>query len=146
LGWAVAESMIIHFSSAGWDELEQWMDAHAARVDHRRWNYPVAFEPLMFAYEYADHRGEFEPEDMDRLCGLLGGYPTAALCFQLRRGLGDHSCDSAAALTAEVLRSFAGVADDTFADGGEGYWSLAELEDGIAKAHGRFLDCYRTGR
>jgi hypothetical protein len=140
----VAECVIVHFVSPGWDELEPWLDARAARVDYRRWNYPEPFEPLLFAYEYADHRREFEPEDLERLCGLLGGYPSAALCLQLRRRHGERSCDAAAALTAESLRAFGGVADDTFANGGVGYWSLAELAAGTARPHGRFLDCYRA--
>jgi hypothetical protein len=127
--------MIVHFASAGWDALEPWLDAR-----------PELSEQLLYAFEYADHRVEFEPDDLERLCRLLGGYPAAAVCLQLRRSLGDRSCDAAAGLTVDLLRAFAGVADDTFADGDEGYWSLPDLEAGVVRRHGRFLDCYRTGR
>jgi hypothetical protein len=142
----VADSLIVHFSSVGWGKLELWIDAQANRIGARRWNYPDPSEPLLFIYEYADHLNEYESDELDRLCDLLGGFPSAAVCLQLRRRDGVSACDAAARLTAELLRAFAGVADDTFANEGSGYWLLADLDVGAVRSHGRFLDCYRTGR
>jgi hypothetical protein len=140
----VAESIIIHFATTDWNQLGSWLDARAVHIDHRRWNYPEPFDPLLYAYEYAEHQTEIDSGDLDRLIRLLGGYPTAALCLQLRSVHGDRSCDVAAQLAEDLLREFGGIADDTFAHDGAAYWSLSDLEAGAIRQHGRFLDCYRN--
>lgn len=140
----MAESIIIHFAMAGWDEIGTWLDTRAVYVDHRQWNYPEPFDPLLLVYEVGAHRSEFDPDDLDRLIQLLGGHPTAALCLQLRRVHGDASCDAAAGLTMKLLTEFHSVADDCFANDGAAFWALADLEAASVRSHGRFLDCYRN--
>jgi hypothetical protein len=140
----MSESIILHFAKSRWDEIVPWLDEHAVLVDDRRWNYPEPFDPLLYAYAYDDHRSEFGPDDLGRLIRLLGSYPASALCLQLRSIHGDASCDAAAGLAIELLREFDGIADDTFAHDGAGYWLLADLEAGSIRQHGRFLDCYRS--
>ena len=138
----MANCTIVHFVSATWDDLTPWFDQRAARVEPRRWNFPEPLDPLLFVEAYEDHRAEFEPEDLGRLRQLLGGELSCAVGLQLRSVKGNHSCEAAIDLTRRLLREFSGVADDTFA---EDYWTLAEIEAGVVKPYGRFLDYYRQG-
>jgi hypothetical protein len=139
----MAESIILHFAMAGWDQIGPWLDARAMPVDHRSWNYPEPYDPVLLVYEVGVHSSEFDPEDLDLLVHLLGRHPTAAVCLQLRRAHGDRSCDAAEELAIALLGEFDGIADDTFARDGAAYWSLDDLRAATVRQHGRFLDCYR---
>ena len=137
----MAESIIIHFSSAAWDELVPWIEQRAISTSGRRYHYPDPNYVLLL-YEYRDHRGEFEPEDLDRLCARLGGFPSSALCLEMRGSRSKEACEAAAELSVALLRLFDGLADDTL---GNGYWSLDEIESGSVRPNGRYLDPYRVG-
>lgn len=139
----MAESIFIHFATATWDDLAPWLDQRAVRSGDRLWHYPASDYTLLL-YEYPDLQAEHEPEDLERLRARLGRLPSLSLCLELRRSRGDQACDAAAALAADLLRAFPGLADDD--TGGGEYWSLADLEADVQGAGGRFLDCYRVSQ
>lgn len=134
----MAESVSVHFEMAGWDDLVPWLDARAVRTQERQWSYP-ALDYLLLLYEYSDHRIEYARDELEQMCGLLGGFPSAALCLELRRSRGNLACDAAASLALELLEQFRGIADDE-----ERFWTLADLLSGLRRPHGRFLDRLRT--
>lgn len=123
----MAESMTAHFTTATYGEVSRWLDYRAAGSDGH-WAFPAS-DYLVLVYEYADHRSEFEPEELERLCKLLGGFPASGLCLELRRSKGRSAHDAAAALATDLLREFPGAVQDI---NGEVYWSLADLEAGAA--------------
>ena len=139
----MAESIIVHFSTASWSEVSSWLDSHAVRLDNSAWGYPEAIDPMLFLYNYDDYMNEYEFQDLIYLWDLLGIYPSSALCLQMRRSKGNNSCDSAVVLARNLLEVFDGVADDTYGNNGENYWTLDELRAGVVKAHGSFLECYQ---
>jgi len=47
--------------------------------------------------------------------------------------------DDAATVARELLRRLDGVVDDTYSE----LWRLSDIEAGVVKRDGRFLDCYR---
>jgi hypothetical protein len=125
--------MIVHFASANWSDIASRLDKLVARSGIDYGGEPCWVcrpeDYLVLLYEYADHTNEFEPEDLQRLCALLGGHPSSAVCLELRRSKGRAAHDTASALAADLLRDFAGVVEDIC---GEVYWSLADLDAGMA--------------
>ena len=80
-------------------------------------------------YPLGDHLAEYDPVEIERLCGVLGRFPSCTFIFALSRSKGRTAHDAAVALAAELLREFDGVLEDT---SGHALWSLADLEAGRA--------------
>ncbi len=118
--------MIVHFVTARHRDVARWLDRRAAGINGN-WSFPAGSEYLVLAYEYADHRTEFESTELKRLCGLLGRFPASGLCLELRRSKGRAAHDTAVKLAADLVREFAGVVQDI---SGEVFRSLADLEAG----------------
>jgi hypothetical protein len=134
VGATVAESIIVHFASANWSDIACQLDRLAARSSRDYgggacWQAPNSGDYMVLLYEYADHVAEFEADQLRRLHELLGGPPSSAACLELRRSSGRAAYDVATALATELLREFAGLVQDI---GGDEYWSLADLESGVA--------------
>ena len=125
----MAESLIVHFATATQRDVSDWLNRISARTKGN-WAFPSNGEYLVLAYEYNDYLSEFEPDDLERLCRLLGGLPTVGLCLEIRRSKGRAAHDHAVELAKKLLSDFAGVVQDIR---GEEYWSLSDLVDGAAE-------------
>jgi hypothetical protein len=135
----VAESLIVHFVSANWNDVARHLDQKAVRSDRDYgglacWALPNPNDYLVLIYEYQDHLAEFEPDELRRLYELLGGHPSSAVCLELRRSRGRVAYDLASALAADLLRHFSGLVQDI---SGDVYWWLQDLEGGVANRAAR---------
>jgi len=138
----MAENFFIHFATATWDELVPWLDQRTFRNGSRlSWSYPGDCYAVLL-YEYPDLELEYETVELERLEMKLGRMPSLSLCLELRRSLGSQACDVAGELTRDLLKTFAGVADDGWGD--DPFWMLAELDGESFSSRGCFLDCYRS--
>jgi hypothetical protein len=90
-------------------------------------------------YPYDDLINEYEDGEVDRLVAALGCLPSSTLCIELRRSCGGRACDVAEELSVLFLEQFPGVVDDLYSE----CWTLAEIQRGLEKSSGAFLDCYR---
>lgn len=144
----MAESISIHFKTATWDELRPFVNSIAFwYAETSVWFYPKisedeeAFNEDNIEVRLYDHDSiinEYEDEEIDKLVEALGDFPSSTLTIELRRSKGKQACDAAADVTAQVLQHFEGVVDDGFE-----IWTPTEIEQGIEKEYGGFLQCYR---
>jgi hypothetical protein len=139
---SVAESIIIHFRTAHRTSFAAILDrlASRTRTGGEAWRYPAEEGCTLTIYPCDDHLlTEYDPEEIARVRGVLGGLPSDSLDVELRRSSGDRAVDDTVALAVELLRLFDGVVDDNYSE----LWTRDEIEAGTAKGDGRFLDCYR---
>ena len=140
----MAESIVLHFSSANWKELNEALSELATSSQTRGaklWRYPSDAENDVTAYEYDDILGEYEDGDRQRLIERLGSPPSASLCIELRGSKGKAAVESAAALAIELLKRFNGVVDDLWSE--PHLWNLSEIEQRVEKDGKSFLGHYR---
>jgi hypothetical protein len=140
----MAESMVIYFSRATWDEITAALNAVAEAGDGLLWYFPSNSDYSVTAYAYDEIFDEYAEDERDSIFGRLGGVPSATLCLELRRSKGDIACDAASSLTTQLLKRFAGLADTLFGPGGAQLWTLEEITSGAYKDGLRFLDEYRV--
>jgi hypothetical protein len=140
----MAESIVVHFSSASWKDLDLALFEIAKPGEGRQgksWLYPPGPDNDVVVYEYDDILNEYESVHLGRLVERLGGQPSASLCIELRRSKGQAAVDSAADLAALLLRKFPGVVDDL--DAIPELWTLTEIDQHVQKEGKGFLNCYR---
>jgi hypothetical protein len=142
----VAESIILHFCGPRQSDAEQAMEKLGTRLRPYAGEWCFAYPPAseegghaVLVYAYPDILEEYEPENLKQLIVELGGVPTASVAVELRRSRGAEAADAAAAVVRELLRRLGGIVDDTYSQ----FWHLAEIEAGVSKQDGRFLDCYK---
>jgi hypothetical protein len=135
----MAESIAIHFKRARWDELRPVLDSVASPVEPDRWHFPRQGEPCVWIDPCDDLLNEYEDQDLDRLFKFLDDFPSSTLCIQLRASQGNKACDCAMELVLLLLKQFEGIADDLLL----ACWTMDEINEGVTKDTGRFLDCYR---
>lgn len=140
----MAESVVIYFSRATWDEITTVLGSIALAGAGLLWYFPSHVDYRVTAYAYDDIFEEYADDALARIRGRLGGIPSATLCLELRRSKGEVACDAAADLTTQLLRCFAGVADP-LGEAGEGHqlWTLEEIASGAHQDGQAFLDEYR---
>ena len=139
----MAESIVLHFKNADWKILRPVLAAEAEEAGDcaadERWLYPDNDNASTILYEYDSVINEYEDSDVDILIDRLGEWPSATLCIELRRSVQKRACDDAERLSLLLLNLFEGIVDDTYSE----MWTRQEIEEGVHKKDGKFLDCYR---
>ncbi|HEX8830988.1 MAG TPA: hypothetical protein VF705_07480 [Longimicrobium sp.] len=137
----MAESFFLHFPARP-EEVEPALDAVATATGRAwEWTYPKnADEPTLVLYRYDEVLREYEPETLERILAALGGPPPCTVAAELRRAVQRRAADDADTLTRGLLQRLGGVVVDVL----DQCWTRAEIEHGVAKEGGRFMDEIRT--
>lgn len=144
----MSEDVSLHFRQAHWSEISATLDHLAPRHPERAtfpyrptdgWLYPEGLN-FVTLERYTDCQAEHEPENIEALHRLLGGPPSCSLGVNLRRQRLYDTCTIVEFLCCKLLRLFPGLVDDHIGN----FWVLEEIETGVTKTEGRFLDPYRT--
>lgn len=137
----MAESIIVHFARADRATVAYLLkqSACSSRGDHG-WEYPSGGAPTLLIGYYSDIGTEYDQADLHRLAASLGGAPVSSIAIELRRSAGSRAIDDAIGLSASLLSHAEGVVDDTYSE----IWTLDDIQHGVRKHDGGFLDCYRN--
>ena len=144
----MSEDVILYFREAHWLEISATLDHLAPRHPERAtlpyrpmdgWLYPEGLN-FVTLERYTDCQAEHEPENIEALHRLLGGPPSCSLGVNFRRQRLYDTCTIVQFLCCKLLRLFPSLVDDNLRN----LWALEEIETGVAKAEGKFLDSYRT--
>ncbi len=92
--------------------------------------------------QYSDLLIETEPEERTQIYTLLGAPPACSLGVNFRRQTHYDIYSILEFLCLKLLRRFPGIVDDLSGEYGA-LWTVEEIEQGVTKAGGRFLDFYR---
>ena len=140
----MAESVVLHFRGVTWSVIRRSAEALGPSGVGESWvRFKGSAGGRVTLTPYGDLHLEYEAGEIEDLARILGGNPGLSVVLDLGRANQDDSVGLASRVVVLLLQKFGGVADDTFQEGIESYWLLREIEAGVIRSHGAFLDCYR---
>jgi len=129
----MAESIIIHFRRDDPSEIIRRIENWCGTGSHGTWAFPEN-DYLLLISPVDDIESDYETSELEELRAKLGGVPTFALDFQIRRSRSDEACEALERLVREDLQGLDFVVDDNM------FRLISHLE--LENVHD-FLDQYR---